>query len=83
MPKPSALTPDLLSSQPSTSGNTALEPRPITTAGTRQKKQPSPLQLRVSPAQAKEIKRAALEADQTISKFMLNCFYAYMKRPTA
>lgn len=83
MPKPSALTPDLLTTQPSANGNTVLEPRPVTTASTKQKKQPSPLQLRLSPAQAKEIKRAALEADQTISKFMLNCFYAYMKRPTA
>ncbi len=82
MPKPSALTPDLLSSQPSSSGNNALDPRPITTAGTKQKKQPSPLHLRLTAAQAKEIKRAALEADQTISGFMLNCFYAYMKRPT-
>lgn len=81
MPKPSALTPDLLSSQPSSSGNTALDPRPITTASTKQKKQPSPLQLRLTAAQAKEIKRAALEADQTISGFMLNCFYAYMKKP--
>lgn len=80
MPKPSALTPDLMSI-PSTAGGTAtLEPRPITTAGTKKKKQDSPLQLRVTPAQAKEIKRAALEADQTISGFMLNCFYAYMKR---
>lgn len=79
MPKPSALTADLMNVQPS-AGTTTLEPRPVTTVGTKKKKQDSPLQLRVTPAQAKEIKRAALEADQTISSFMLNCFYAYMKR---
>jgi len=82
MPKPSALTPDLMNVPPST-GATALEPRPVTTAGTKKKQYAPPIQLRVSPAQAKEIKRAALEADQTISGFMLNCFYAYMKKSGA
>jgi hypothetical protein len=41
---------------------------------------PTPLQIRIPPAEAKAIKRAALEADQTISDFMLACFHAYMKR---
>jgi len=38
-----------------------------------------PLQIRVRAAEAKEIKRAALDADQTISEFMLSCFHACMK----
>lgn len=83
MPKPSALTPDLMNIPSPAGGTTTLESRPIITAGTKKKKQDSPLQLRVSPAQAKEIKRAALEADQTITGFMLTCFYAYMKRSGA
>lgn len=38
-----------------------------------------PLQIRISADDAKAIKRAALEADQTISEFMLACFHATMK----
>ena len=38
-----------------------------------------PLQIRISAADAKEIKRSALEADQTISEFMLACFHANIK----
>lgn len=39
-----------------------------------------PLQIRIGAKDAKAIKRAALEADQTISEFMLACFYASMKK---
>lgn len=39
----------------------------------------TPLQIRIPKAEAKAIKRAALEADQTISEFMLACFHACMK----
>ena len=39
-----------------------------------------PLQIRISAAEAKAIKRAALEADQTISEFMLACFHANIKK---
>ena len=39
-----------------------------------------PLQIRISATDAKAIKRAALEADQTISEFMLACFHASMKK---
>ena len=39
-----------------------------------------PLQIRIPAADAKAIKRAALEADQTISDFLLACFHANMKR---
>ena len=38
-----------------------------------------PLQIRIPAADAKAIKRAALDADQTISDFMLACFHASMK----
>ncbi len=38
-----------------------------------------PLQIRIGASEAKAIKRAALEADLTISEFMLSCFHAYMK----
>jgi hypothetical protein len=39
-----------------------------------------PVQIRISAKDAKAIKHAALEADQTISEFMLACFHACMKR---
>jgi hypothetical protein len=38
-----------------------------------------PLQIRIPANDAKAIKRAALESDQTISEFMLACFHAFMK----
>jgi hypothetical protein len=37
-----------------------------------------PLQIRIPAADAKDIKRAALEADQTISEFMLACYHVRM-----
>jgi hypothetical protein len=56
---------------------TAVPPAP------RQAKPPKvsqvPLQIRIPAAEAKAIKRAALDADQTISDFMLACFHAHMK----
>ena len=39
-----------------------------------------PLQIRIPAEDAKAIKRAALEADQTISEFMLACFHASMNK---
>jgi hypothetical protein len=39
-----------------------------------------PLQIRIGANDAKAIKRAALDADQTISEFMLACFHASMKK---
>lgn len=38
------------------------------------------VQIRCSKAVAKEVKRAAVEAEMTISEFMLTCFHTYMKR---
>jgi hypothetical protein len=47
----------------------AAKPEPLT-----------PLQIRIPASEAKAIKRAALDADQRISEFMLTCFHKYMKR---
>jgi hypothetical protein len=41
-----------------------------------------PLQVRWPAADVKAVKRAALEADQTVSDFMLACFHACMNRDT-
>lgn len=38
-----------------------------------------PLQIRIPPADVKAIKRAAVEAEKTISDFMLECFHACMQ----
>ena len=38
-----------------------------------------PLQVRIPKDEARAIKIAAAEAEQTISDFMLACFHAYMK----
>lgn len=55
-------------------------PAPVPKAKTPPKVPQVPLQIRISADDAKAIKRAALEADQTISEFMLACFHASMKR---
>ena len=39
-----------------------------------------PLQIRIPPADLKAIKRAAIDAEQSVSEFMLACFHACMKR---
>lgn len=39
-----------------------------------------PLQVRIPKEEARRIKIAAAEAEQTISDFMLACFHAYMKK---
>lgn len=58
--------------------------RPVPVRAERQPKPPKapqvPLQIRIGADEAKAIKRAALEADQTISEFMLACFHASMKK---
>jgi hypothetical protein len=76
MAKVTALSPDLMtvSAAPTTS---AVPNRPV---GKVAVAKPAPLQIRIPAAEVKAIKRAALEADQTISDFMLACFHAYMKR---
>jgi hypothetical protein len=77
MAKVTALSPDLMTV--SATPTTAPAPnRPVKTPALVAK--PAPLQIRIPAAEVKAIKRAALEADQTISDFMLACFHAYMKR---
>jgi hypothetical protein len=57
------------------------QPAPKVTKPAKVPKAPQvPLQIRIGAADAKAIKRAALEADQTISDFMLSCFHASMKK---
>ena len=77
MAKVTALSPDLMS----VSAGPPASPAPYRPGGkTAAVAKPAPLQIRIPAAEVKAIKRAALEADQTISDFMLACFHAYMKR---
>lgn len=78
MAKVTALSPELMTVA-ETSPTTAAQIRPAGRVVAPPAK-PAPLQIRIPPAELKAIKRAALEADQTISDFMLACFHAYMKR---
>jgi len=55
-------------------------PAPAENAPKPRKAPHVPLQIRIGAADAKAIKRAALEADQTISDFMLTCFHASMQK---
>jgi hypothetical protein len=59
---------------------TAKVTAPVPKAAKPPKAPQVPLQIRISRNDAKAIKRAALEADQTISDFMLSCFHASMKK---
>lgn len=78
MAKVTALSPDLMSVSAAPTTSPVLN-RPVGKALGPVAK-PAPLQIRIPAAEVKAIKRAALEADQTISDFMLACFHAYMKR---
>ena len=75
MPKATSLTPETLA---------PLKATPF--AATKQRGQKAdtdkiePLQIRIPHSQVKAIKIAALEAEQTVSDFMLACFHAYMKK---
>jgi hypothetical protein len=78
MAKVTALSPELMTvaeTPPAGAQN-----RPSSRAAAAPLAKPAPLQIRIPPGEVKAIKRAALEADQTISDFMLACFHAYMKR---
>ncbi len=78
MAKVTALSPDLMTVAAAPTPSSAPH-RPVGKA-TAPVAKPAPLQIRIPAAEVKAIKRAALEADQTISDFMLACFHAYMKR---
>jgi hypothetical protein len=79
MAKVTALSPELMTVA-ETSPTTAAQIRAPGRVVVASPAKPAPLQIRIPPAELKAIKRAALEADQTISDFMLACFHAYMKR---
>jgi hypothetical protein len=77
MPKPVALTPDLVEA-PQITPQAATRPRTAITAP-KAKADQLPLQVRLPRAEIRAIKIAAAEREQTISDFMLACFHAYMK----
>jgi hypothetical protein len=53
------------------------KPAPVVEAPVKVKK--VPLQILVTPEDAKAIKRAALDADLSYSDFMVSCFHRSMK----
>ena len=81
MPKAVALSADLLKMPPMTP-QAATAPRAAAIAppvAKAPKVALVPLQIRIPAADAKAIKLAAVNADQTISEYMLACFHAYTK----
>lgn len=81
MPKPIALTPELVDApqitpRAATPARAAAAPAQ---AAPEPKPDQIPLQVRLPRAEVKAIKIAAAEREQTISDFMLACFHAYMK----
>lgn len=87
MAKALALTPDTLAA-PQITPKAATPARTATTAAAKtaaaqpaadQKGAQVPLQVRIPRDDARAIKVAAAQSDQTISEFMLACFHAYMK----
>ena len=83
MAKALVLSDDILAApvdQPRAAGQTARVAVPAPKAAKPPKVPRVPLQIRIPAAAAKAIKRAALDADQTVSDFMLACFHASMKQ---
>jgi hypothetical protein len=82
MAKPSALTVDVMNA-PQISSPGTLPPRGFVEAEKKKTpvaKKDALVQIRCSRSEAKAVKQAALDADMTISNFMLVCFHTYMKR---
>lgn len=83
MAKALALTPDTLSVPQITPKAATPARSPAVKAAPQAKAEPKPdqvpLQIRIPRADARAIKIAAAERDQTISEFMLACFHASMK----
>ena len=86
MAKALALTPDTLT-VPQITPKAATPARSATSAAAKAVRQPVaepkvdqvPLQVRIPRNDARAIKIAAAQSDQTISDFMLACFHAFMK----
>ncbi len=76
MAKATALSPDLMTIEVPPITHNSMAAKPKTTLSVRI----APLQIRIPAAELKAIKLAAVEADQTISEFMLACFHAYIKK---
>ena len=88
MAKALALTPDTLTAPqitpkaatPARSAVKAAEPQPQPKGRAEPKPDQVPLQIRIPRGDARAIKIAAAQSDQTISEFMLSCFHANMKK---
>jgi hypothetical protein len=78
MPKPVALTPELVEA-PQITPQAATAARSTRRTPDTPKPAPVPLQVRLPREAVRAIKIAAAEREQTISDFMLACFHAYMK----
>ena len=79
VPKPVALTAALVDA-PQITPQAATPPRAARTAAPEPEEAKVPLQVRLPRKEARAIKIAAAERDQSISDFMLACFHAYMKK---
>ena len=80
MAKAMTLTPDVLRApQPTPKAATPARAPTLAKAAAASKLDQVPLQVRIPRAEARAIKIAAAQAEQTISEFMLACFHAHMK----
>lgn len=81
MPKAEPLTIDTLSAPQITpkAATPARSPAKSASPSPEPKAEQVPLQVRIPRDDARAIKIAAAEREQTISDFMLSCFHAYMK----
>jgi len=78
MPKPVALTPELVEA-PQITPQAATPARSARRTSKAPKAAPIPLQVRLPREEVRAIKIAAAEREQTVSDFMRACFHAYMK----
>lgn len=79
MPKAEPLSIDTLGA-PQVTPKAATPARRAVTAPVQSKPEQVPLQIRIPRHEARAIKVAAAEREQTISEFMLACFHACMKK---
>ena len=79
MPKPIALTPELVDAPQITPRASTLARAAAKPPNPMPKVELLPLQVRLPRDEVRAIKIAAAEREQTISDFMLACFHAYMK----
>ena len=82
MPKVAEITADDLS-RVTPVPRAATKPRQRVPASAGAPVNDTPIQIRVPKAEAKAIRVAARESEQSISDFMLACFHATMKRGKA